>query len=178
MTCRVCTRHNCQYIDDKTYTKQQHNDDDLPHNNRQSTTQQTTAPHHTTPRTSTFQQTNHTSFPTSVVLLRIRDQLLIALWRRAIATPQQRHNTTPPPHLPSLLSPSSSLRIMANCDPATHFNATEHLSISSACSSPLYFKWHEVCTGKTGPLCGASFSAKNEGPRSMHPGTKGTERAD
>ena len=71
----------------------------------------------------------------------------------------------PPPPLPpsSLLPPlpHTTHQNKGHCDPVTHLHATEHLSISSAGTSPLYFKWHEVCTRKTRPMCGTNFSPNN-----------------
>ena len=150
MTCRVCTRRNSQCIDDETDTTNNattttyHATKDNPQHDKQ--------PHHTTPltntHTNTYQQTHRTSFPTSVVLLGIHDKLLVAYQRRAF--------TTRPPSLPSSLP--LHLHNIASCDPATHSNATEHLSIFSANSSPLLW----VCTRKTRPMRGANFSPNNE----------------
>ena len=69
--------------------------------------------------TSTTQQPR-TLLPTLVVFLTIHDNLLIAIWRRAFTTAQQPQHTTP--HVPSPPPPF----------PHQKFNASKHLSISSA----------------------------------------------
>ena len=162
--------HNSQRIDDKTDTTNITTTTTTTHTSHTPHTPHRTTPHGTTQHhtahstrhthtrhvpthTNTHQQTHHTSCRTSFAFLRIHDKLLICFWRRAFATPRPLPSSLP---LFLLLSPSflpsntphtpTHFRNIAICDPATHLNATEHISVSSVGTSPLYFKWHEVCT--------------------------------